>query len=92
MLIPRGCDLHHPCSFCSCIGLEHPSVNSCIIFISAEIDFKYSDSCLYTGEEDEFIGVALDGYPIYGPYVSDSDHILTSADLDECHSHVHLHP
>jgi hypothetical protein len=50
--------------------------------------FKIPDSCLYKGEEDEFIGVALDGYPIYGPNVSDSDHILTSADLDECHGRV----
>lgn len=49
---------------------------------------KIPDSCLYRGEEDEFIGVALDGYPIYGPNVSDSDHILTSTDLDECHGRV----
>ena len=34
---------------------------------------------------DEFIGVALDGNPIYGPKASDKTELLTSADLDECH-------
>ncbi|OPL32694.1 hypothetical protein AM593_10840, partial [Mytilus galloprovincialis] len=43
------------------------------------------DSCLYKGEVDEFIGVALDGFPIYGPNASDFNILLTSTDLDECH-------
>ena len=42
-------------------------------------------SCLYNREVDEFIGVALDGFPIYGPRASDIDHLITSADLDKCH-------
>ena len=46
---------------------------------------KIPDSCLYKGEIDEFIGVALDGFPIYGPRASDVDHLITSADLDKCH-------
>lgn len=46
---------------------------------------KIPDSCLYKGEIDEFIGVALDGFPIYGPRASDVDHLITSDDLDECH-------
>ena len=67
-------------TFDSCDG--HSSPNGAYHY------HKIPDSCLYKGEEDEFIGVALDGYPIYGPNVSDSDHILTSADLDECHGRV----
>ncbi|XP_052076500.1 uncharacterized protein LOC127714481 [Mytilus californianus] len=46
---------------------------------------KIPDSCLYKGEIDEFIGVALDGFPIYGPNASDVNSLLTSTDLDECH-------
>ncbi|XP_063414316.1 uncharacterized protein LOC134696434 [Mytilus trossulus] len=46
---------------------------------------KIPDSCLYKGEVDEFIGVALDGFPIYGPNASDANSLLTSTDLDECH-------
>lgn len=33
---------------------------------------------------DEFVGVALDGYPIYGPKTADGT-ILTSSNLDACH-------
>ncbi|KAK3096180.1 hypothetical protein FSP39_024106 [Pinctada imbricata] len=46
---------------------------------------KIPDSCLYRGEVDEFIGVALDGFPIYGPRVSYQNSDLTSLDLDKCH-------
>ena len=46
---------------------------------------KIPDSCLYRGDVDEFIGVALDGYPIYGPRVSYQSALLTSNDLDNCH-------
>ncbi|XP_067952186.1 uncharacterized protein [Watersipora subatra] len=35
--------------------------------------------------EDQFIGIALDGNPIYGPKASDQVNLLTSADLDACH-------
>lgn len=35
--------------------------------------------------EDEFLGIALDGNPIYGPNASDVISLLTSADLDACH-------
>lgn len=35
--------------------------------------------------EDEFIGIALDGNPIYGPKASDQTDLLTSSDLDACH-------
>ena len=34
---------------------------------------------------DNFLGVALDGNPIYGPNASDFPALLTSADLDACH-------
>ncbi|XP_071169974.1 uncharacterized protein [Mytilus edulis] len=47
---------------------------------------KIPDSCLYNNTADELIGVAFDGFPIYGPNVSDiSDRWITSADLDKCH-------
>ena len=46
---------------------------------------KIPDSCLYRGDVDEFIGVAMDGYPIYGPKVSYQTAVLTSHDLDNCH-------
>lgn len=35
--------------------------------------------------DDEFIGIAIDGNPIYGPKASDKTELLTSADLDACH-------
>lgn len=36
----------------------------------------------------DIIGVALDGFPIYGP-VDEDGHQLTSRDLDECHGKWH---
>lgn len=43
--------------------------------------------CLYTGDlRDKLLGVALDGYPIYGP-MDNTTKIWTSADLDQCHGH-----
>ncbi|CAH1781025.1 unnamed protein product, partial [Owenia fusiformis] len=41
-------------------------------------------NCIVDGTNDQFIGVALDGFPIYGPLNSAGQNI-TSADLDECH-------
>ena len=34
---------------------------------------------------DEFLGVAIDGNPIYGSYASDFSSPITSADLDASH-------
>jgi len=31
---------------------------------------KLPDSCLWTNQADEIIGVAADGFPIYGPNVT----------------------
>ncbi|OWF53182.1 glutenin, high molecular weight subunit DX5-like [Mizuhopecten yessoensis] len=42
-------------------------------------------NCLYKGEEDELIGVARDGFPIYGPMASDLKREVMNSDLDECH-------
>lgn len=39
---------------------------------------------LTCGQEAEMIGVALDGFPIYGP-IDETGRQLTSRDLDECH-------
>ncbi|XP_048755034.2 uncharacterized protein LOC125666006 isoform X2 [Ostrea edulis] len=50
-----------------------------------------ADNCgvTFTAEPDQFIGVALDGFPIYGPYASDKGgEALTSADLDVCHGRM----
>ena len=45
--------------------------------------------CLYVGNPaDKFLGVALDGYPIYGPMDSTGKN-WTSAELDECHGHTY---
>ncbi|XP_076105654.1 uncharacterized protein LOC143073782 [Mytilus galloprovincialis] len=47
---------------------------------------KIPNSCLYNNTVDELIGVAFDGFPIYGPNVSDiSDRWINSTDLDSCH-------
>ncbi|XP_033731061.1 uncharacterized protein LOC117320609 [Pecten maximus] len=51
---------------------------------------KLPFNCLYRGNTDEFMGVAMDGYPIYGPKVMENGVVknLTSADLDKCHGRV----
>lgn len=48
--------------------------------------YHYSQSpvCIIKGYKGEFVGVAFDGFPIYGP-VDDKGRVLTSHDLDECH-------
>lgn len=49
---------------------------------------KIPDSCLYNNTDDEFIGVAFDGFPIYGPKASDLGRNVISSDLDSCHGRV----
>jgi len=44
-----------------------------------------SIGCVYNGRENEFLGVAFDGFPIYEPLASDLGREVTNADLDECH-------
>lgn len=45
--------------------------------------------CLYTGElRNKFLGVALDGYPIYGP-MDETGKNWTTAELDQCHGHYY---
>jgi hypothetical protein len=45
--------------------------------------------CLYTRYiADKFLGVALDGYPIFGPMDSTGKN-WTSAELDQCHGHTY---
>ena len=36
-------------------------------------------------EVDQFIGIAIDGNPLYGPKASDFDDLIKSTDLDACH-------
>lgn len=45
---------------------------------------KLPSSCVYSGTTDEFLGVAIDGIPFYGPKVSWQTADLTSSDLDDC--------
>lgn len=46
-------------------------------------------SCLYTGDtRNKLLGVAFDGFPIYGP-MDDTGKNWTSADLDKCHGHTY---
>ncbi|XP_071944086.1 uncharacterized protein [Antedon mediterranea] len=48
---------------------------------------KMPSSCVFTVEEgvaSTIIGVALDGFPIYGPIDEDGSRLRTT-DLDECH-------
>ncbi|XP_013402254.1 uncharacterized protein LOC106167905 [Lingula anatina] len=42
-------------------------------------------TCLVNGTADQFIGFALDGFPIYGAMASDLKREVTADDLDECH-------
>ncbi|XP_060063950.1 uncharacterized protein LOC132544384 [Ylistrum balloti] len=51
---------------------------------------KLPFNCLYEGQIDEFMGVAADGYAIYGPKVQENGIVknLTSADLDKCHGRI----
>ncbi|XP_060068403.1 uncharacterized protein LOC132548554 [Ylistrum balloti] len=49
---------------------------------------KIPGSWLYTGEADELLGVAFDGFPIYGPMASDLGRDVTNKDLDECHGRM----
>ncbi|KAJ8301945.1 hypothetical protein KUTeg_020932 [Tegillarca granosa] len=45
---------------------------------------KLPSSCVYSGTTDEFLGVAIDGIPFYGPKVSWKTSDVTSSDLDDC--------
>ena len=45
-------------------------------------------ACIYKHTPNQFLGVAFDGFPIYGP-MDESSNNLTSLDLDECHGHWH---
>ncbi|XP_021346187.1 uncharacterized protein LOC110445732 [Mizuhopecten yessoensis] len=51
---------------------------------------KLPFNCLYDGRIDEFMGVALDGYAIYGPKITENGVVkdLTSHDLDKCHGRI----
>ena len=40
------------------------------------------------GEPDQFIGVALDGFPIYGPY-DDNGEVITKDKLNNCNGETY---
>ncbi|XP_069139626.1 uncharacterized protein [Argopecten irradians] len=88
-----GVALYNPLDAQSENAVEGPGaevLDSCDGHADPRGVYHYHDlpfNCLYRGDVDEFMGVAMDGYPIYGPKVNDSGVIktLTSADLDKCH-------
>ena len=45
-------------------------------------------ACIYNHTPNQFLGVAFDGFPIYGP-MDESGKNIISADLDDCHGHWH---
>lgn len=45
-------------------------------------------ACIYSHRPNQFLGVAFDGFPIYGP-MEETGYNMTSADLDQCHGHWH---
>ena len=45
-------------------------------------------ACLYKHTPNQFLSVAFDGFPIYGP-MDENGNNLTSQDLDVCHGHWH---
>jgi hypothetical protein len=52
--------------------------------MSSEYHYHTLSSCIRDTSVNTVIGFALDGFPITGPKV-DTDNILTTSDLDECH-------
>ncbi|XP_052760270.1 uncharacterized protein LOC128203056 [Mya arenaria] len=67
-------------TFDDCSG--HPSANGAY-------HYHKLPACIYTGDDlrNKFLGVAFDGYPIYGP-MDGNGHNLATSDLDECHGHI----
>ena len=63
--------------FDTCDG--HPAPNDAYHY------HKLPENCVYSGTADQLLGVAMDGFPIYGPLASAEGRELTSQDLDECH-------
>lgn len=51
------------------------------------VPYCITDVVDVSGEHSTIIGVALDGFPIYGEHDTDGV-VLTNADLDECSGHV----
>jgi len=51
---------------------------------------KIPGTFMYDGETDKLLGVAFDGFPIYGPMASDLGRDVKNSDLDKCHGrYVH---
>ncbi len=51
---------------------------------AGEYHYHQIPVCIYNGTADEFLGVALDGFAIYGPNVSDLGRNIRQSDLDNC--------
>eukprot|EP00058_Branchiostoma_floridae_P012218 XP_002597706.1 hypothetical protein BRAFLDRAFT_121667 [Branchiostoma floridae] len=66
--------------FDECDG--HPAPNG-------QYHYHIHPDCVFDGtsSHSQIVGVAADGFPIYGP-VDDDGTVLTNADLDECHGRM----
>jgi len=67
-------------TFDACSG--HPSPNGAY-------HYHKIPTCIYTGADlrNKLLGVAFDGYPIYGP-MDATGKVWTAAELDECNGHT----
>ncbi|XP_021347207.1 uncharacterized protein LOC110446399 isoform X2 [Mizuhopecten yessoensis] len=89
-LTRTGVSLFNPLASDSRNAVEGPSAetfDSCDGHTTRHGDYHYHklpSSCLWKNERDYFIGVAMDGYPIYGPNTT-GDTWLKTTDLDDCH-------
>ncbi|XP_063689084.1 uncharacterized protein LOC134822119 [Bolinopsis microptera] len=73
-------------------GVKEPDFDECGGQVGENRTYRvytWSDcfETLTCSEPSGMIGVALDGYPIYGP-IDETGRQLTTADLDECHGKV----
>ena len=86
----NGVPFFNPYTFIGTDAVENELFDSCDGHPTPENGaYHYHDhpSCVFdleSGVPSEVVGVALDGYPIYGPNDENGNELM-SADLDECH-------
>ncbi|XP_033726467.1 uncharacterized protein LOC117316086 [Pecten maximus] len=90
-LTRTGVSLYNPLARDSKNAVEGPyaeTFDNCDGHANKHGDYHYHklpSSCLWRNEVDYLIGVAMDGYPIYGPNTTGFATWLTTSDLDNCH-------
>ena len=50
--------------------------------------YHQTPDCVYSGQNNQLLGIAKDGFPIYG-IKDENGNELTSADLDQCHGRMY---